>query len=146
MSTFEDHLATLHTAAVDASNGYAEAFKAADGKGLSSLFAELQRLHDRHASELAQMLTKRGRTADKDGSFMSLVHETIMDVRGLVGGLGESVLPGLIDGEKRNIAKYDDALKEPGAAQDEPVLGRQRGELAAVVDRMSAMHQAAPKG
>jgi uncharacterized protein (TIGR02284 family) len=146
MSTFEDHLATLHTAAVDASNGYAEAVKAADGKGLSSLFAELQRLHDRHASELAQMLTKRGRTADKDGSFMSLVHETIMDVRGLVGGLGESVLPGLIDGEKRNIAKYDDALKEPGAAQDEPVLGRQRGELAAVVDRMSAMHQAVPKG
>ncbi len=45
---------------------------------------------------------------------MSVVHKTIMDVRSLFNGLDESVLPGLIDGEKRNVAKYDDALKTAG--------------------------------
>ena len=41
---------------------------------------------------------------------MTVVHETIMDVRSMFNGLDESVLPGLIDGEKRNVSKYDDAI------------------------------------
>ena len=41
---------------------------------------------------------------------MTAVHKTIMDVRSMFDGLDESVLPGLIDGEKRNVAKYDAAL------------------------------------
>jgi uncharacterized protein (TIGR02284 family) len=139
MSTFEDQLATLLTAAIDARNGYQEAFDEADGKGLSGLFAELRDLHDKHAAELGQMLSRRGRTPDKDGSFMSLVHETIMDVRSIIGGLDESVLPGLVDGEKRNVTKYADTLREPLDSRDQEMIARQRTELIAVIDKMETM-------
>lgn len=53
-----------------------------------------------------------------EGSFMTIVHKNIMDVRSLFNGLDESVLPGPIDGEKRNISKYDDALKAIEAPND----------------------------
>jgi uncharacterized protein (TIGR02284 family) len=141
MSGLDDQLVSLHTAAIDARNGYREALKEAEGKGLSSLFAELANLHEKHASELATILVKRGRTPDKDGSFMSIVHETIMDVRGLFGALGPSVLSGLIDGEKRNVSKYDETLREPVDGQVEPVLMRERSELSAVIGRMTDMKQ-----
>ena len=142
MSKLDDQLASLHTAAIDARNGYREALEKADGHGLSSLFGELASLHEKHADELAALLVKRGQKSNDDGSFMSLVHETIMDVRSLIGGLDKSVLPGLIDGEKRNRAKYDDALKEPVATEEEAALGRKRGELDGVINRMMAMKAA----
>ncbi|MFO1166627.1 MAG: hypothetical protein U1E19_00675 [Rhodoblastus sp.] len=53
-------------------------------------------------------------TPDESSSFLSVVHRTIF-----VGGIGrsidfgldESVLLGLIDGEERIAARYDEALK-----------------------------------
>jgi hypothetical protein len=42
---------------------------------------------------------------------MTTIHRTIMAVRSLFGGLDASVVPGLIDGEKRNVSRYADALK-----------------------------------
>jgi uncharacterized protein (TIGR02284 family) len=139
MSALIDALAKLHTSAIDARNGYWEAVKQAEGKGLTPLFSELAVLHDTHAEELAQLVIMQGQTADPDGSFMSLVHKSVIDVRSLFGGLDESALPGLIDGEKRNIAKYDEALREPDAASARDVLDRQKSELLAQVDKMSAM-------
>jgi uncharacterized protein (TIGR02284 family) len=139
MANLDDQLASLHTAAIDARNGYDEAAKKAGTSPLTPLFQELARLHEKHATEIHQVLVKRGRSPSDDGSFMTVVHETIMDVRALVGGLGESVLPGLIDGEKRNIAKYDDAPKDPTGTEEETMLTRQRGELAAIVKRMEGM-------
>ncbi len=49
---------------------------------------------------------------------MTVIHETIMDVRSMFDGLDESVLPGLIDGEKRNVSKYDDALRDARTTPD----------------------------
>ena len=126
-----DHLKSLHTSALDARNGYREALKEAEGKGMAVLFRDMSALHDRHADELARELTKRNELADDEGSFMTLVHKTIMDVRSLFSGLDDSVLPGLIDGEKRNSGKYDEALN----AADLPpnvagLLARQRDDLA----------------
>jgi uncharacterized protein (TIGR02284 family) len=105
-----DQLKSLHTSAIDARNGYREALKEAEGKGMSSLFRDMVALHDGHAGELARELTRRNELADDEGSFMTVVHKTIMDVRSLFDGLDESMLPSLIDGEKRNVAKYDEAL------------------------------------
>ena len=59
---------------------------------------------------------KAGEKADDDGSFMTLVHETIMNVRSIFDGLDSSVLPGVIDGETCNVGKYDDALKAATAS------------------------------
>ncbi|MDO9564070.1 MAG: DUF2383 domain-containing protein [Bradyrhizobium sp.] len=106
-----DQLKTLHTSAIDARNGYQEALKDAEGKGMSPLFREMIELHDGHARELARELTKANEMPDESGSFMSAVNKTIMDIRSLFNGLDESVLPGLIDGEKRNIKKYDDSFE-----------------------------------
>ena len=105
-----DHLKTLHTSAIDARNGYREALKEAEGKGMTPLFRDMIGLHEGNATELTRELNRVNEIPDDEGSFMSTVHETIMDLRSMFGGLDESVLPGLIDGEKRNISKYDDAL------------------------------------
>ena len=110
-----DHLKSLHTSAIDARNGYQEALDDAEGKGMTPLFREMVALHERNASELARQLTKANEIPDEKGSFMTLVHQTIMDVRSLFNGLDESILPGLIDGEKRNISKYEDVLKKTPA-------------------------------
>ena len=54
-----------------------------------------------------------------------------MDVRSLFNGLDESVLPGLIDGEKRNVSKYDAALKGAKISADiTALLNAQRGKIA----------------
>ena len=133
-----DELKTLHTSAVDARNGYREALKEAEGKGMSPLFADMIKVHDGHASQLADLLARAGQQAGS-GSFMSTVHETIMDVRALFSGLDASVLPGLIDGERRNITKYDDAINGSSPGPERTAFEHQRAELQAKVAGMETM-------
>ena len=135
-----DHLRSLHTSAIDARNGYQEALKDAEGKGMTPLFRDMMALHEANAGELASELTKANELPDEKGSFMTVVHKTVMDVRSLFNGLDESVLPGLIDGEKRNVSKYDEALKSVGVSADVlTLLIRQRDKLIQEVARMNAM-------
>jgi uncharacterized protein (TIGR02284 family) len=135
-----DHLKSLHTSAIDARNGYEEALKDADGKGMTPLFRDMIAVHEANAGELARELTKANELPDEKGSFMTLVHKTILDVRSLFNGLDESVLPGLIDGEKRNVSKYDEALKTGSLpANVTSLLVRQRDKLAEKIARMEEM-------
>lgn len=132
-----DHLKSLHTSAIDARNGYQEALEDAKGRGMTPLFHDMIALHQGTAGELARELTKANQIADDEGSFMTVVHKTIMDIRSLFNGLGPSVLPGLIDGEKRNISKYDDALKDAKMPRDVAgLLTAQRGKIAQKVAEM----------
>ena len=132
-----DHLKSLHTNAVDARHGYEEALEDAEGRGLSPLFSEMIALHGKHAAELAALLRGAGQETDDKGSFFSTIHRTIMGIRGLFGGLDESVLPGLIDGEKRNLSYYDEALALPGLPPEvQPVLTAERDAMRAVVTQM----------
>jgi len=134
-----EHLKSLHTRAIDARNGYDEALEDAEGKGLTPLFRDMAALHGSHAAELEAALNRRGETAGEDGSFMSTVHRTIMSVRGLFGGLGESVLPGLIDGEERNASSYEDALGLPDYPDAErAMLTAQKARIEAALARMRA--------
>jgi len=114
--TLIDHLKTLHTHAIDARNGYQEALEDAEGKGMTPLFRDMIALHTRNASELTGLLKAGGVQEDDDGSFMSTVHRTIMSIRSLFNGLDESVVPGLIDGEERNVSAYQNTLALPGIA------------------------------
>lgn len=142
-----DKLKSLHTSAIDARNGYREALEDADSKGMTPLFRDMIELHEGNAAELARELTKFNEIAEDDGSFMTVVHKTIMDVRSLFNGLDESVLPGLIDGEKRNVAKYDDALKTAGPATNvASVLMAQRAKIAqkvALMEMQKSVHERA---
>ena len=137
-----DQLKALHTRAIDARNGYQEAVEDADGKGLTPLFGDMIRLHTGHADQLAQALREAGVAPDDDGSFMSTIHRTIMNIRSLFGGLGQSVLPGLIDGEERNRSSYDEILESPALpASVEKTLSEQRGHLEAAIEKMKAMKE-----
>lgn len=141
-----EYLKSLHTSAIDARNGYQEALEDADGKGLTPLFRDIIAVHERHAGELARELTKANEIPDDSGSFMTTVHKAIMDVRSLFNGLDESVLPGLIDGETRNVGKYDDALKETKAPVDiASLLTAQRDRLSHAISDMKS-RQAATAG
>lgn len=141
-----EHLKSLHTNAIDARNGYQEALADADGKGMTPLFRDMIAVHESHAGELARELTKANEIPDDSGSFMSTVHKTIMDVRSLFNGLDESVLPGLIDGETRNVSKYDDALKDANAPADiAGLLTAQRDRLLQTISDMKARQAAAER-
>jgi uncharacterized protein (TIGR02284 family) len=137
--TQTDQLKSLHTAAIDARNGYTEALDDAKGQGLSPLFDDMIAMHSKNADELASELQKLGEEADDSGSFMTTVHRTIMSVRSMFNGLGDSVLPGLIDGEMRNLKHYDDVLDTPEASVElRPVLLAERGRIEAAIARMRA--------
>ena len=140
MHSLVDHLKSLHTAAIDARNGYQEALKDAEGKGLTPLFQDMIQLHDTNAEELAEVLNESGEKPDNKGSFMTTVHKTIMSVRSLFDGLGESVLPGLIDGEERNAKHYADAF--PDVTHDRKVgslLERQQKKILVKIAAMQRM-------
>ena len=102
-------------------------------------------LHERNADELARELAEAGESPDDRGSFMTIVHKTIMDARSLFNELDESVLPGLIDGEKRNVSKYDDALKDTKISADIiNQLAIHRGRIAQKITQMET-HRATRK-
>lgn len=141
MTDRADKLTALHTALIDSRNGYETALEHADGKGLRPLFQDMISLHNLHASEIASALIAEGHKPDNDGSFMSTVHWAVINVRALVTGLDESILPGLIDGEKRIVGYYDDAIT--ASAGWGPVLTILEKQRAAVLGKISAMQQRA---
>lgn len=139
MQDSREHLESLHTSAIDARNGYQEALEDADQRGLTRLFKDMIAMHERNADELAGELKQRGARFDDDGSLMSAVHRTIMSLRGLFGALDKSVLPGLIDGEERNVAKYDHALEKMPGDSAAALLTSQRQRIAGAIASMRAM-------
>ena len=135
-----DHLKSLHTAAIDARNGYQEALKDA-GKpdDLMGVFADMAALHQANADEIKSLIAANEQP-DEDGSFMSTIHRTIMDVRALFGGLDESVLTGLIDGEKRNLSHYDEALAcAAGDSEVAAVLRGERDRIFAAITKLQSL-------
>ena len=136
------HLKSLHTLSIDAKNGYVEAVKEAEAEGLSELFESMAELHARDERELAAILLHEGVETDGDGSLLTWVHKTIIDIRSLFGGLKESILPGLIDGETRILERYDAALADANVPlADAELLRLQRARLNDAVVRMRAMKQ-----
>ncbi len=139
-----EHLKSLHTGAIDARNGYSEALHDAHVGDLLGLFREMIAIHQKNEDELTVQLRKRGDAADEDGSFMSTVHRTIMDIRSLFGGLDDSVLPGLIDGEERNMDRYTKALAITGLSEEErDLIINQRARLEAALIQMRSRNATA---
>lgn len=111
----------------------------AEGHGLTPLFREMIAMRNRHHQELDGMLRGVGEAPDESGSFMSTAHRTIIKVRSLFGGLGESILPGLIDGEKRILGYYDELLKETAELLDRRIVTAQRADVERKIAKMEAM-------
>ena len=137
MTDHIDTLTSLHTALVDSRNGYEEALKDAEGKGLTPLFRDMIALRSRDAAELSRLLTALGAQVDNEGSFMSAVHRTVISIRSVFSELDESILPGLIDGEERILGYYDEAIGTvlPGSEENAALIA-QRTSLKTTVAAM----------
>ena len=110
MDTQTEALARLHTQVIDARNGYAEALDLADRAEMIALFRDLHDLHSSHAGALAMAIVDRGGIPGNDGSFMSIVHKAVLNIRAAITGLETNVLPGIRDGEERLLTAYGEAL------------------------------------
>lgn len=135
MTEFSEAVNALNTSLVDSRNGYEEALEDAEGKGLTPLFRAMIDMRTRHIGEIEPMVVARGEEPDKDGSIMSTVHRTIIRVRSLFSDLDERIIPGLVDGEKRTLEFYDDAI-ELAPANEKPILMRQADEVRAKIREM----------
>ena len=132
-----EQLKSLHTQAVDAEHGYQAALDDAKGRGETPLFREMIALHQSNAAELSTYLVRAGAPVNDDGSFMGVVHRTIMNIRSVFNGLDESVLPGLIDGEERNRSGYDESLEMANLPEEvRSLLAKQRDSIDAAIARM----------
>ncbi len=128
MSAYADAMTSLHTTLIDSRNGYEEALKDASEDGMVTLFQEMVALRTAAAVELEPLVRAAGGELKQEGSFMSTVHRAVISFQSILTGLDESILPGLIDGEKRVLASYDDAMKT-ASGEALSVLQRQRQEL-----------------
>lgn len=104
-------LAKLQVRHVDAANGYETGLDNADAK-LEPVLRQMINLHRQAGAEAADILIAHGGEPDTDGSWMSLVHETIISVRGLFDGIDEDVIPGIIDGEQRMLDQIGTVLSQ----------------------------------
>lgn len=138
MAEHIDNLKSLHTILIDSKHGYEEALADAEGRGMTQLFREMITLRIKDAGEIGTVLTTLGEKADDSGSFMTTVNRAIISLRSLFGGLDESILPGLIDGEKRIIGYYDSALETAASSVDREILTRQRQTLLKIIADMEA--------
>ncbi len=148
MPEVAETISSLHTQLVDAVKGYEEAQELAKRDPIGGLCGELRGVHLKHAHELAGLLLENGHRPDADGSYMSLIHKTVLNVRFAITADEASILPGLRDGEKRIVASYDDALREAevpgsGLAAHAKVLSRQRKAVLENIARIDAMQAAA---
>ncbi len=142
--TANHSLASLHTAIVDARNGYEEAIRRAELPVLKTIFQRLKALHENAHAELHEALLARGFTPDESGSFMSTVHKTVISVRSAVTGLDDESLSAFASGEDRIIADYDKAIEDN--AGDETLLAlleRQEARLKSAISDMKATATAA---
>jgi uncharacterized protein (TIGR02284 family) len=139
-----EQLKSLHANEVDARNGYEDAIEAANASSMTPLFSDMVGVHELNAQEIAAVLAAASEEVETEGSFMSVIQGAIMDVRALFNGLGESMLPSLIQGEKRNLGKYDEALTTAGLPLTmEKMLRDQRGRIQEKIEAMEAHWAAA---
>jgi uncharacterized protein (TIGR02284 family) len=126
-------LAALHTALVDACNGYDEAILDAQKPDLKAIFETMKSLHEKAHAELHGALRSRGLAPDDSGSFMSAVHKTVISVRSAVAGLDDGSLSSFASGEERIVQDYDKAIED----------NRDDGSLVSVLERQKAGLQSA---
>ena len=132
-----DKLKDLHTALVDTRSAYELALKDTRDPDVAAVCREMFSLRHNDHMELHQALITAGEEPDEKGSFMSIVHETVVGVRACLTGISKKTLPAFASGEEHIVEEYDAALKESAS---NPVLSeiltRQRDTLIAKIAEM----------
>jgi len=121
----------LHTALVDTRGAYELALKDTDDADVAGICREMISLRHTDHVQLHQSLVLAGEVPDENGSFMSVVHETVIGVRAAISGITKKTLPTFASGEEDIIALYDGALAETARADPavSEILTVQRNNL-----------------
>jgi hypothetical protein len=126
----------LKVALDDALEGYGKMLEKAEPSFAPEVSALLS-LHLAARDDLEERLRERVAEDTDDGSFMGAVHKTVVTLRSLVDDPDRDWIPGILDGEKRNLGKYDEAIAE--AAPDAALLStlrQHREALQGAVDEL----------
>ncbi len=129
----DDALLSLHTALIDAREGYRTAIGKADTAAVKDLLRAVDHLHAKAHADIHRILTSRGVRADDDGSVMGTVHATVVSVRSAVVGLDEGSLSSFASGEENNLDYYDAAIAEEASPEVRNVLSDHRNALASKI-------------
>jgi uncharacterized protein (TIGR02284 family) len=132
-------LKSLHASLIDATKGYDEAINDAEVGEMKALFTEMRALHQRAHGEVHAILLSKGQQPNESGSFMALVHQTVISVRSALTGLDRSSLESFASGEDHIVNAYDKAIEEN--LQDAAVfdkLTQQRTQLTTMIAKLRA--------
>ena len=132
-------LKDLHTALIDAREGYAKAIAEAENTSLRSIFEEADDLHRRAHADIHRLLAAHGDSPDDDGSFMGDVHKAVISVRSAVTGLGPFSLSSFASGEERIIEHYDEAIVAEADSATANTLSSHKAALEQLVQRMKGL-------
>lgn len=133
----------LLTLVIDSRDGYKEALEETQPANMAA-FSNMLALKERHVAVLSDLLRNRGVHPDESGSLLTALNHAIFSLRTVFGGVEENVLPGLIDGEGRIIAHYDDAIVAAAERdQERDELTKQRLELNQMLNTIRALQHRA---
>lgn len=134
----ESALEPIATDLSDVLAGYETMLEKADPE-LVPMITSLHDLHKKHLVVLLNLLTERGESPEDIGSSMGSVHKFVATARDWIGSLDASSRQSILDGEKRVLESYGDALEQ---SQDDTeihdLLVQQRDALKSLVERLDA--------
>ena len=131
----------LHTALIDTRAAYELALKDTDDADVAGICREMISLRHSDHLDLHQSLILAGEVPDESGSFMSMIHETVIGVRAAISGISKKTLPTFASSEEDIVKLYDEALAETGSNLSmTEILMRQRENL---VSKIAAMKKLA---
>jgi len=134
-----ESLKSPHTTLIDAEKGYDTAIADGEAADMKAIFGAMRALHGKAQADVHAILIARGERPDESGSFLSLVHKTVISVRSAVAGLDRSSLPSFIDGEERIVGAYDQAISDVGPSDPAAeTLRKDRDALVAAISEMRA--------
>jgi len=134
-----ESLKSLHTVLIDAEKGYETAIADAQAPDMKAIFERMAALHAKAHSDVHALLLAKGERPDENGSFLSVVHKTVISIRSAVKGLDRSSLPSFADGDERILGAFDRAIEDAGAADPAvETLRRDREALAAAIAELKA--------
>jgi uncharacterized protein (TIGR02284 family) len=135
-----ENLRRLHTALVDTQSAYELALKDTNDDEVAGICKEMISLRHTDHLELHQALIAAGEVPDDNGSFMSVVHETVVGVRAAISGISKKTLPAFASGEEHIVQEYEDALREMSRdPRMTEILTRQKERLLAKIAEMKKL-------
>ena len=129
-------LKSLHTALIDAREGYEKAAQETDETALATLFGDMITLHSKAHRDVHESLLEAGEEPDDSGSFMGTVHRTVIGVRSAVTGIDKDSLDSFASGEERIADKYADAIEDQREPKVAEMLRVHQSALLDMIDRM----------